>query len=84
MMALLGYVTLLGYVAIIRSLCAAKVETYPLPKVDDLLASLSRGRMFMKLDLAHAYMQIPLEEESKGYLTINTHKGLYVYNRLAF
>lgn len=38
--------------------CAAKVETYPLPKIDDLLASLGSGKVFTKLDLAHAYMQI--------------------------
>ena len=38
----------------------------------------------MKLDLAHAYSQIPLSESSKQYVTINTHKGLYRYNRLPF
>ena len=63
---------------------AAKVETYPLPKIDDLLASLGRGKLYTKLDLAHAHMQIELDEASKCYLTINTHKGLYVYNRLPF
>ena len=63
---------------------AAKVDTYPLPRIDDLLASLGRGKSFTKLDLAHAYQQIPLDEESKKYMVINTHKGLYRYNRLPF
>ena len=36
------------------------------------------------MDLASAYLQIPLDEQSKEYMTINTHKGLYCYNRLLF
>ena len=63
---------------------AAKTDTYPLPRIHDLFASLSGGTTFSKLDLAHAYQQIPLEEDSKQYVTVNTHKGLYRYNRLPF
>ena len=62
----------------------AKTDTYPLPRIDDLFASLAGGTCFSKLDLAHAYHQIPLDEASKKYATINTHKGLYRYNRLPF
>ena len=36
------------------------------------------------MDLASVYLQIPLDEQSKEYTTINTHKGLYCYNRLPF
>jgi len=57
---------------------AAQTDTYPLPKIEDLLASLSGGKFFTKVDLAYrAYQQILLEEESKEYTTINTHKGLF-------
>ena len=49
-----------------------------------LFSSLAGGTSFSKLDLAHAYLQIPLEEESKKYVTINTQRGLYRYNRLPF
>jgi len=63
---------------------AAKVETYPLPRIEDLLASLAGGISFSKLDLAHAYQQLELEEESRKFVTINTHKGLFQYNRLPF
>lgn len=63
---------------------AAKPDTYPLPRIEDLFASLVGGQAFSKLDLAHAYQQIELEEESKELLTINTHKGLFHYHRLPF
>ena len=59
-------------------------ETYPLPKVEDLLASLAGGAAFSKLDLKHAYQQVVLDEETKQLVTINTHKGLYRVNRLPF
>ena len=63
---------------------AAKSDTYPLPGVDDIFASLSDGKTFSKLDLANAYQQIPLEQQSKQLVTINTHKGSYCYSRLLF
>lgn len=52
--------------------------------INDLLTSLSGGKVFSKLDLAHAYQQIPLDEESKDLTAINTEKGLFCYNRLPF
>ena len=54
--------------------------TYPLPLLDELLAAMT----FSKLDLQNAYLQLPLDTASKQYLTINTHRGLYHYNRLPF
>ncbi|KAL5481508.1 hypothetical protein EMCRGX_G021682 [Ephydatia muelleri] len=62
----------------------ANLECYPLPRIDDLLASLGKGKIVSKLDLANAYLQLALEDESKKYVTITTHKGLYRYNRLPF
>jgi len=58
---------------------AAKVESYPLPRIEDLLTSLAGGISFSKLYFAHAYQQAVLEEESRKYVTINTHKGLIRY-----
>ena len=62
----------------------AKTDPYPLPRIKDIFATLSGGKLFTKLDLAHAYQQIPLMDDSKYYKTINTHKGLFRYNRLPF
>ena len=56
------------------------VDQYPLPGIEDILASLSEGEKFTKLDLCHAYLHMKMSEESKKYLTINTHKGLYQFN----
>ena len=43
------------------------------------------GRAFSKLDLSQAYLQqLVLCDESKPYITINTHRGLYTYNCLPF
>ena len=59
----------------------AKGDTYPIPRIEDLFADLSGGKTFTKLDMSHAYFQLQLEEESKKYVTINTHQGLFRYNR---
>ena len=63
---------------------ASAAEFYPLPRVEELFADLSGGVLFTKLDLAEAYLQLPLDDQSKEYLTINTHKGLFQFNRLPF
>ena len=44
----------------------------------------NRATRSQKIDLRQAYLQLPLEDYSKLLTTINTHKGLYVYNRLVF
>ena len=62
----------------------AKLDKYPIPRIDDLFSSLEGGKTFSKLDLARAYQQIPLDNDSKKFTTINTAKGLYQYNRLPF
>ncbi len=41
----------------------AKLDKYPIPRIDDLFSSLEGGKTFSKLDLAHAYQQIPLDND---------------------
>jgi hypothetical protein len=62
----------------------SQLDTYPLPRVEDLFATLAGGQTFTKLDMSHAYQQLLLDEDSKQYVTVNTHKGLFKYNRLVF
>ena len=60
------------------------VDSYPLPRAEDIFASLTGGVIFTKLDLSQAYSQLALDEESKKFTTIATHQGLFQYNRLVF
>ena len=62
----------------------SKLDNYPIPKTEDLLATLGGGNKFTKLDMSQAYQQLLLDENSRKYTTINMHKGLYQYNRLPF
>ncbi len=62
----------------------SKLDKYPIPKIEDLFASLAGGQKFTKLDLSQAYQQLILDEESRNYVVINTHKGLFRYTRLPF
>ena len=62
----------------------SKLEGYPIPKLDDLYTKLVGGQTFTEVDLSHAYEQMLVDENSKEFLTINTHKGLYRYNRLPY
>ena len=55
------------------------IATYSRP-----LCSSGRRPNISKLDLAQAYLQIPLDEASRTMVAINTSRGLYRYNRLPF
>ena len=63
---------------------ALTVDQYPLPKPEDLFATLAKGKRFSTLDLSQAYLQLQLDDSSMPYVTINTHQGLYQYTRLPF
>ena len=60
----------------------AKLDSFPIPKVDDILATLGEGKKFTKLGMSQAYQQLQLDDESKQYTTINKHKGLFQYTHL--
>ena len=62
----------------------SKLNRYPIPKVEVLFATLERGKMFTKLDLSQAYQQLKLDTESRKYVVINTHKGLFHYTHLPY
>ena len=60
------------------------VDAYPMPKPVDLVMSLTGRNKFTKLDLSSVYQQMALTDESRKFLTINMHHGLYQYIRLTF
>ncbi|XP_047522868.1 uncharacterized protein K02A2.6-like [Pieris napi] len=60
------------------------IDRYPVPRIDELFSDLSGNKYFTKIDLSQAYNQLELDSESKAYTVINTHKGLFKYNRLVY
>ena len=63
---------------------ASDLETYPLPRVEELFAVLSGGQQFTKIDLREAYLQLELDERTREFTTASTHKGLFQATRLVF
>ena len=61
-----------------------EIDQYPLPRPEDLFATLAGGKYFSTLDLSHAYNQIILDTDARKFLTVNTRQGLYRYTRLPF
>lgn len=60
------------------------IHQYPLPVPEDLFTKLIGGICFAKIDLAHAYLQVEVDAESKNLFTINTCKDLFQFNCLLF
>ena len=45
---------------------------YPLPSPEEVFNNSNEGKVFSKIDLSEAYLQIPVEENSSKLLSINT------------
>lgn len=63
---------------------ALEPHQYPLPLPEDIFANLANAKYFSHIDLSDAFVQIEVDDASKHLLTINTHKGLFRYNRMVF
>ncbi|XP_059221513.1 uncharacterized protein K02A2.6-like [Stomoxys calcitrans] len=61
---------------------AIELNQYPLPTPEDILSECRNCSIFTHLDLSDAYLQAEIDDESKELLTVNTHKGLFKFNRL--
>ncbi|XP_038119374.1 uncharacterized protein K02A2.6-like [Culex quinquefasciatus] len=62
---------------------ALEPNHHPLPLPQDIFAKLADKKIFTQIDLSDAYLQVDVDEESRKMLTINTHKGLFQFNRLS-
>ncbi|XP_017475291.1 PREDICTED: uncharacterized protein K02A2.6-like, partial [Rhagoletis zephyria] len=63
---------------------ALETHQYPLPLPEDIFAKLANAKYFSHIDLSDAFLQIEVDESSKELLRINTHLGLFRYNRMIF
>lgn len=61
-----------------------KNEHYPLPSTEDIFAKLAGGKVFSKIDLKSAYLQLNVGLKSQPLLTVNTHRGLFRFRKLPF
>ena len=66
---------------------ALKLDRYPIGTPFQKLkifwhSLIAGGKAFTKLGMSQAYQQLLLEEDSKRFVVINTHRGLFRYNRL--
>ncbi|KAI8115817.1 hypothetical protein CVS40_12027 [Lucilia cuprina] len=61
-----------------------EMEHSAIPRIDDILASMAGWKVFTKLDLTGAYLQVAVSERYRELLTINTHVGLFQFTRLVF
>ncbi|XGW15120.1 hypothetical protein V3C99_000979, partial [Haemonchus contortus] len=61
-----------------------KQDSYPIPTIDAILASLAGKKYFSTLDMCSGYWQIPLEESSKHKSAFTTPEGLYQFRVTPF
>lgn len=78
-----GQIRICGDYSLTINRCMTTVQ-YPVPNIDDVIANVGNAKYFSKLDLQQAYLQLPLDDDSKEYTTINTGEGLYQFNYLPF
>jgi hypothetical protein len=61
-----------------------KNYVWPMPHIDDILASLGESRYFTSLDLRAGYNQVAMAEEDKCKTAFACHKGLFESNVMHF
>ncbi|XP_069074081.1 astrocytic phosphoprotein PEA-15 isoform X1 [Pleurodeles waltl] len=59
-------------------------DTYPIPRVDDVLEKLGKAKYLSTLDLTKGYWQIPLSSEDKEKTAFSTPSGLYHFTVFPF
>ncbi|KAJ1169201.1 hypothetical protein NDU88_001107 [Pleurodeles waltl] len=62
----------------------SQFDTYPLPRIDELLERLGKAKYMSTLDLTKGYWQIPLGPEDKEKTAFATPSGLYHFKVLPF
>ena len=61
-----------------------KLNSYPLPVIDDILALLGKARYFSSLDLKSGYWQVLMDETDKEKTAFTCHRGLFEFNVMPF
>ena len=61
-----------------------RADTFPLPRIDDLLDQLGNSRFFTTLDLASGYWQIRLSPSSREKTAFSVPQGLFEFQVMPF
>uniref|UniRef100_A0A8C1WKU1 Gypsy retrotransposon integrase-like protein 1 n=1 Tax=Cyprinus carpio TaxID=7962 RepID=A0A8C1WKU1_CYPCA len=61
-----------------------KKDAFPLPRIEDSLASLTRSAWYSTLDLASGYWQVRVEEADREKTAFTTPFGLFEWDRMPF
>ena len=61
-----------------------KVDSFPLPRMDDCVDRVGAAKYVSKLDLLKGYWQVPLSERAKEISAFVTPDGLWSYSVMAF
>ena len=61
-----------------------QADSYPLPRLDDLVDSVGNAKYVSKVDLQKGYYQIPLSSQARLISAFVTPDGLYQYTRMPF
>ncbi|XP_044739997.1 uncharacterized protein LOC123301324 [Chrysoperla carnea] len=59
-------------------------DAYPLPRIDDILDTLSGAKYFSTIDMASGYWQCEVQEEDKPKTAFVTTEGLHEFNVMPF
>ena len=62
----------------------SRFDTYPMPRVDELVEGLGKAEYLTTLDLTKGYWQIPLTVSAKEKTAFSTQSGLYQFKVLPF
>ncbi len=62
----------------------SKVDSFPLPKIEELITNLGKANYFTVIDLTKGYHQIPIRESDMWKSAFVTHRGLYEYVVMPF
>ena len=57
---------------------------HPLPRFEELMSTFNNFSEYSCMDLRDAYMQLGVDETSRQYLVMSTHRGFFRYKRLCF
>ena len=57
-------------------------ESWPFPRIDDLIHRVRGATVFGCLDLLKGYWQVPLHENARKFLAFQTHDGVYEWTRV--